>query len=156
MSWWSNPLTGTVVGGVIASATQWITTSRQMKKEQRREAAEGRAQWSALQTETIRDLQEQLEEVSTVLGTEVSRPVLGRITRQSPEPGEVLPYARAVMLCSRLENRALADDVLQWLRSVREALQAQPLSSEQIFTLRDQRLDLQKRLGATMLGYHRE
>ena len=162
MSFWNDPLTGVVLGGAITLAgtfgTQVYTERRAVWRETRAAQAKAAADWAVLQVQTIADLQEQIEEVTRVIGIVVADQTAPKRAKLTAFP-DMTAYGRVVMLSSRLDDAELAADVRHWLRDTREWLVAngdrKVVEGREFSPLRDRKVSLQDRLGTLLLKYHR-
>ncbi|UWE08572.1 hypothetical protein [Actinacidiphila bryophytorum] len=159
MGFWDEPTVGVIVGGAIATTTQVGTQLWSNWRDGKQQSRAAKAERDALQVRTLADLQEQLEAVSVLVGGEAARPVRATMfnnpfTAPNQEVPDLTPFSRAVMLCSRLDDRELGASVRAWLKDLRFALTEEPLNSATLFALRDRRVELQDRLGAALLGFH--
>lgn len=152
------PVVAVVVGGAIATttqiATQLLGNRRESRRELRAASAKAAAEWRTLQLQTLADMQENLEQgasnISEVLAD--SPGMLG--WRRGQKFPEMVPFARALMLCSRLEDRQLAADVRAWIVANRNLMSQEQWKAQDWIAIRDRRIALQDRIGDAIRAMH--
>jgi len=153
------PVVAVVVGGAIATTTQITTQLLSNRREQRRElgaaTAKAAAEWKALQIATLADMQENLEEGASNISTALVDAATARRWRWNGENfPAMLPFTRALMLCSRLEDRQLAADVRAWIVNNRELMSSEAPLEQDWTAIRDRRIALQDRIGEAIRALH--
>lgn len=148
MSFWD-----VIAGGAIASGTSFALAWQQDHRDTRSVSAKAAAKWATLQMSTISDMQENLKQGASFISKTLVEMSERRFRGKTRIP-DLLPFTRALMLCSRLEDEELARDVRAWIRHNRELISGEyPLEQDWI-AVREQRIILQDRLGAALKAYH--
>lgn len=163
MNFWNQPTVGVIVGGAIVTCTQigtqFWTNRREVRQRSRAVTAQAEADRKALQIRTLADLQEQIEAVSVAVGTAIAEPVklptlkamFGGGSKSIPD---LTSFSRALMLCSRLDDRELAETARTWLKELRVVCSTAPFDQDAYYALRDRRIVFQDRLGEKLLSFY--
>lgn len=138
------PLISTIVGGGLTIAGGSLL-------EWRRNRRQDDAAWRAMQVGTIVDLQEQLTAVKTLLG----KGNISETAKLIPDLATLPERNRAMMMCSRLDDKVLRDEIWQSLVNAKEHLRKwQSGDNETWLHLMNTFEGFQTRLGALLLSYH--
>ncbi|MEY9839691.1 hypothetical protein [Streptacidiphilus sp. EB103A] len=158
-----DPLAGVAVGAALTYAGQWATERRTIRRDAAKAkvaaAMQRKAEWKALQVQTILDLQEEMEAMATTISVQTTRTVgvaLGKIPTMAETRAALAPIGRLVLLCTRLQDQVLAEEIRSWISDMTQAVTTKGRRAELATSLKERRNYLQERLGDELRQFHPE